>query len=154
MKLTIIFSILLFLVISITEAQSELPEPTLVDNEYTAEIAWGTLFSDSQWVEIPITTSIVNESFNGEHNYFSTLGLQIWKSDITTNPLNPQVLIATFNLTQDMIPKDIYNFHFHRLRIRGRLIVNGIKSGTEIISQPSKWVVVSKAILLSQPIKK
>jgi len=132
----------------------ELPEPINPDTIFTAEICWGTVTGNSTWIAIPITTNIISETISGTHNYLSKLGPQSWESSITVDPINPLKLLLVFNITEDMIPNDGYNYHFYRLRVNGRLVVDGKVTDIQATSSISNWVVIYRLSSSGKPIKK
>ena len=156
-KLAIFLLILLLCFPFIAVAQDPPPEPKPPTVEFTVEICWGTLTSTSTWSPLAVDLSIVDGAADGIHHYLSKLGPQLWEAPISFDPLLQQKILISFNMTKEMIPKDNYNYHFHRIRIvkttRGQVTPEGIVDDTVIvvISQASEWVVIYEDKVVGKP---
>jgi hypothetical protein len=157
-KSKIYFTSLILVVLLTPFIMAQTPaEPIQPTVEYTIEICWGTLTSTSTWSPLAADIGIVNESADGIHHYLSKLGPQLWEAPISFDPLIPQKIIISFNMTKDMIPKDGFNFHFYRIRIvkttSNQVTNEGIVDNTVIVimSQASEWVVIYEEKVVGKP---
>jgi hypothetical protein len=142
---------LVFMIAGIVTAQ-ELPEPTTADIQYKAQIRWGSLVSNSAWIDLPIVYNVVNGTVTNTHRYGSKLGEQVFEADaIGSESLAPKKVIVTFSI--DSLPTT-QMISFYRIRIAGYIgDVEGMPSGLGEWSDPSYWVVIYNVVKAVMPVR-
>lgn len=142
MKILII-SLVLFLMCLGVLAQTitELPEPILIEWQFKCQILWGSIFSDSKWVDQPITYNIISGTVDKQHDYHGKPGIQTWETTIPDNDLlNPKKVIIQFPINNTPIGINV-NFYRSRL-IAYRDMLPGDISNDDPHWAISYWVVI------------